>query len=466
MDKSELENIFTVTEVTKHIKNILENNIPALWVEGEISNFKQHSSGHIYLSLKDESCTLRCVYFSFYNKYLRFTPQDGMKVLCYGEIKVYEKGGQYQLYITKMHPVGIGDLEIAFQQLKEKLAKQGLFAEEHKKTIPKFPQRIGVVTSETGAALRDIINVISRRYPVEIILAPAQVQGENASYEIASAIEMLNQYKKLDVIIVGRGGGSMEDLWCFNEQAVAYAIYNSSIPIISAVGHEIDFTIADFVADLRAPTPSAAAELVVPDKEQLLNQIDNLLKNLNYLIKNKFIEAESKIRELSLSLERFQPQELLNNYLQQIDELNYRMEHSIAKISEYHHQIETLKLRLIAIEKENLYQYEKVINQIKMKFLSEFKIKYLDTNKSHLQIVKERMVSSMQTLHNKKREEFSVFMSRLEELNPLVVLRRGYCISRKEGQIVNSIRKINIHDSLEISFSDGRCQCQVQEKHI
>ncbi|RLC47408.1 MAG: exodeoxyribonuclease VII large subunit [Candidatus Cloacimonadota bacterium] len=465
MNKPELENIFTVTEVTRHIKNALENNIPALWVQGEISNFKQHFSGHIYFSLKDENSSLRCVYFSFYNQYLRFSPQNGMNVLCYGEIKIYEKGGQYQLYVTKMHSAGIGDLEIAFRQLKEQLSKDGLFAEEHKKPLQKFPQRIGIVTSETGAALQDIINIISRRYPAEIILAPSRVQGENAANEIASAIELLNRYKKVDVIIVGRGGGSMEDLWCFNEKAVAYAIYNSNIPIISAVGHEIDFTIADFVADLRAPTPSAAAELVVPDRIELLNQIDNLSKNLDYTITNIFTDSSSKLVELASRLKKFHPQELLNNYLQQIDDISYRIHQLIDNtIFAYSHQIEILRLRLITIEKQTLSDYKKIIDKIKLKFLSDLRIKYLDCNRTNLQVLERTINKSIQDLYNDKKEKLHKFIGQLDELNPLAVLKRGYCISKRNDKIINSIKKINIMDDLEITFSDGKCKCQVQEK--
>ena len=241
--------------------------------------------------------------------------------------------------------------------------------------------------------MQDIINIISRRYPIKIVLAPARVQGENAANEIASAIELLNRHKKVDIIIVGRGGGSMEDLWCFNEKVVAYAIYNSNIPIVSAVGHEIDFTTADFVADLRAPTPSAAAELVVPDRIELLDQIENLSKNLDYAITNVIKNYISKIIELGSRLKKFHPQELLNNYLQQIDDISYRIRQLIDNaISAYAHQIEILRLRLISIEKEKSYDYKKIIDEIKLKFLSEFRIKYLDCNKNNLQVL-ERTIN-------------------------------------------------------------------------
>jgi len=273
--------IYTVTDITREIKNLLEQSFPTLWVEGEISNYTLHSSGHRYFSLKDENAQIRCVLFRWEGRRLVFEPQDGMKVFALGNITVYEKSGQYQLNVIRLHPVGIGELELAFQQLKERLYNEGLFDEAHKKPIPEYPEAIGVVTSPTGAAIRDIIKIIQRRAPsVKIILNPVRVQGEGAAEEIALAIKDFNDYKKIDLLIVGRGGGSLEDLWAFNEEIVARAIYDSKIPIISAVGHEVDFTIADFTADLRAPTPSAAAELAVKNRIEVLKEVRNLFKTL------------------------------------------------------------------------------------------------------------------------------------------------------------------------------------------
>lgn len=273
--------IYKVSEITREIKNLLEQSFPTLWVEGEISNYTLHSSGHRYFSLKDENAQIRCVLFRWEGKRLAFEPQDGMKVYALGNLTVYEKSGQYQLSVIRLHPLGIGELELAFQQLKERLYNEGLFDEAHKKPIPEYPQAIGVVTSPTGAAIRDIINIIRRRDPgVRIILNPVRVQGEGAAEEVAQAIKDFNEYKKVDLLIVGRGGGSLEDLWAFNEEVVARAVYNSKIPVISAVGHEVDFTIADFVADLRAPTPSAAAELAVKSRLETAKEVRNLFKTL------------------------------------------------------------------------------------------------------------------------------------------------------------------------------------------
>jgi len=273
--------IYKVSEITRDIKNLLEQSFPTLWVEGEISNYTLHSSGHRYFSLKDENAQIRCVLFRWEARRLAFEPEDGMKVYALGNLTVYEKSGQYQLSVIRLHPLGIGELELGFQQLKERLYNEGLFDEAHKKPIPEYPQTIGVVTSPTGAAIRDIINIIHRRDPgVKIILNPVRVQGEGAGEEIAQAIKDFNEYKKVDLLIVGRGGGSLEDLWAFNEEVVARAIYNSKIPVISSVGHEVDFTIADFVADLRAPTPSTAAELAVKNRLETAKEVRNLFKTL------------------------------------------------------------------------------------------------------------------------------------------------------------------------------------------
>jgi exodeoxyribonuclease VII large subunit len=287
--------IYTVSKITRDIKNLLEQSFPTIWVEGEISNYTLHSSGHRYFSLKDQNAQIRSVLFRWEGKRLVFEPQDGMKVYALGNLTVYEKSGQYQLNVIRLHPVGIGELELAFQQLKEKLYNEGLFDESHKKPIPAYPETIGVVTSPTGAAIRDIIKIIHRRDPgVKIILNPVRVQGEGAADEIARAIKDFNQYKKVDLLIVGRGGGSLEDLWAFNGEIVARAIYDSKIPVISAVGHEVDFTIADFVADLRAPTPSAAAELAVKNRIEVLKEVKNLFKTL--ISTQRFILDDYKFR--------------------------------------------------------------------------------------------------------------------------------------------------------------------------
>ena len=268
--------IATVSQINGYVKKILDHNIILnnVWIKGEISNFKHHYSGHLYITLKDEGGVLKAVMFRGSAQSLNFEPSDGMKVLARGRVSVYEAGGSYQLYIEEMIPDGVGELYIAYEQLKKQLEEEGLFRPEHKKPIPKFPKRVGVVTASTGAAVRDIINVITRRYPMaEIVIYPAQVQGVGAAESVVKAIEYFNATNEVDTLIVGRGGGSIEDLWAFNEEIVAQAIYECRTPVISAVGHETDVTIADYVADLRAPTPSAAAELAVYDVRLVLEEL-------------------------------------------------------------------------------------------------------------------------------------------------------------------------------------------------
>lgn len=273
----------SVTQVNLYIKNLVESDVrlSSIYVKGELSNFKLHSSGHMYMSLKDEKGVIRAVMFRSAAAKLNFKPENGMKVVAGGRVSVYERDGQYQMYIDTMRPDGLGDLHIAFEQLKEKLYAEGLFEPEHKKKLPKYPKKIGVVTAPTGAAIRDILNILSRRFSYsDVVLYPVLVQGEQAAKSIVQAIRYFNEKNLVDTMIVGRGGGSIEDLWAFNEEIVAHAIYESDIPIISAVGHEVDFTIADFVADLRAPTPSAAAELAVPSQAELREKFLNVYKRL------------------------------------------------------------------------------------------------------------------------------------------------------------------------------------------
>lgn len=282
----------SVTQVNLYIKEIMNRDVVLtdILVKGELSNFKAHSSGHMYMSLKDESGVMRAVMFRSSAAKLKFKPQNGMKVVAHGRITVYERDGQYQLYIDDMQQDGIGDLYVAFEQLKVKLNQEGLFNPAHKKPLPRYPKKVGVVTAPTGAAIRDIINVLSRRFSyTDVVLYPVLVQGENSAQSIVEAIRYFNRNRAADVLIVGRGGGSIEDLWSFNEEAVARAIYDSEIPIVSAVGHEIDFTISDFAADLRAPTPSAAAELVVPSQAELGEKFNNVYSRL-YSQANRIME--------------------------------------------------------------------------------------------------------------------------------------------------------------------------------
>jgi len=316
------KHIYTVSELTRYIRGLLEDSFPALWVEGEISNCTYHSSGHMYFSLKDAGSVVQCAMFKRSNEKLKFKLKDGMKVISFGKISVYEPRGSYQLIVEEMEPKGIGALQLQFQQLKERLQKEGLFDQAHKVAIPHLPTKVGIVTSPTGAAIQDILNIARRRFSnVEIILYPVRVQGEGAKDEIATAIRDFNKLKNIDVMIVGRGGGSLEDLWAFNEEVVARAIYDSEIPVISAVGHEIDYTIADFVADLRAPTPSAAAELVIPKKEDLIAAINTHTTRLRNALTNMVDMFAHRLATLRESYALKQPLKMVEQYEQMIDDL-------------------------------------------------------------------------------------------------------------------------------------------------
>ena len=295
--------IYKVSELTSSIKVILEDSFSNVWVEGEISNFKSHTSGHFYFTLKDDRSELKVTFFKRYNENIKFEIKDGMYAVCFGKVSVYEKRGQYQFNATRMEAKGIGALQLAFEQLKEKLFKEGLFDESRKRPIPTLPGSIGIVTSPTGAAIRDVLHVLGKRFSnFHVIINPAKVQGEGAGEEIASAIQDFNVLNNVDVIIVGRGGGSLEDLWAFNEEIVARAIFNSKIPVISAVGHEIDWMISDFVADLRAPTPSVAAERVIAKKSELIDRLDNIEEKLKAIPSEIVMEYEQRLDDIEEGL--------------------------------------------------------------------------------------------------------------------------------------------------------------------
>lgn len=330
--------VLSVSQINYYLKSIFDydENLKNIYVTGEISNFTNHyRSGHFYFTLKDEESAIKAVMFSRYAQGIRFEPYDGLRVLIRGSVSVYERDGVYQLYVTDMQPDGLGELNLAFEQLKEKLGKEGLFSSEHKKPIPKYPQKIAVVTSPTGAAVRDIINVISRRYPCcEIIIYPVHVQGDQSAGEIVKALEDINLRKDIDTVILGRGGGSIEDLWSFNEEVVARAIFKSNVPIISAVGHETDFTISDFVSDLRAPTPSAAAELATPDVRTLLGETAYFEQRLNESLLGKISDYKYFIENQSRLLMSCSPENELKLTKAKISEYKTSLERSLKRTFE------------------------------------------------------------------------------------------------------------------------------------
>ena len=392
--------VITVSQLNNYMKRFVDSNVHLnkLWVKGEISNYKKHYTGHIYMTLKDETSVIKAVMFKGSASSLLFEPDNGMKVIACGKVAVFERDGQYQLYVESMVPDGVGELHIAYEQLKQKLEQKGYFDDSHKKPIPKFPSNIGVITSPTGAAIRDILNVLTRRYPAaNIYIYPAQVQGVGASSTVVDGIELFNKLKNVDVIIAGRGGGSIEDLWAFNEENVADAIYNSDIPIISAVGHETDFTIADFVADLRAPTPSAGAELAVPDMLEVKNKLSVTKSRLSVLLTNSY---------------KFKRKELDN------------------------------------ILSRNVFS--------KTDFITEDRKILLDN-------LSDKLLNLYQVKIDKSKNNLGSYTTKLEALNPMSVLNRGYLIASKDNNRIKSVKSIKTDDEVKLKFSDGTAICRVTD---
>ena len=411
-------NYITISEVNKYIKEVINDDmlLRKVYLKGEISNFKAHSRGHYYFTLKDENSRIAAVMFSFNNRNMKFTPVDGMKVLVTGKIDVYEATGAYQIYVEEMEEDGIGRLYVEFERLKKRLSEEGLFDKDKKKKIRRVPNVIGIVTSPTGAAIKDILTTIKRRYPVcKTILFPALVQGEEASKDIAKKIELANSYKDIygiDTLIVGRGGGSLEDLWPFNEEIVARAIYNSSIPVISAVGHEIDVTISDYVADLRAPTPTAAAELAVPDINTIITYLDGA-KTRGYNALNNIININTK------KLDNLKNSYILNNPLSM-------------------YEIKEQKLDILI---DN-------INRVMEKRLDNIKVKLYTINNSYI-------LNNPDMLYKYSNQKLEHIISKLEVLNPLSTLSRGYSIIKKDNKVISSIKNIKLDDVITITLKDG-----------
>ncbi len=404
------QKIYKVSEITREIRAILETQFSAIWIEGEISNYKRHTSGHIYFTLKDEAAQISCVFFAKANQFLKFELEDGLKVICIGRISVYDQRGQYQIYVQRMEPKGLGALQLAFLQLKEKLEKEGLFSPERKKPVPLYPKRIGIVTSPTGAAIQDMLKIFKHRtFGLHLFLYPVRVQGDGAAAEISEAIDQLNNFdprfyepksseKPLDLIIVGRGGGSLEDLWAFNEEIVARTIARSKVPIISAVGHEVDWTIADFVSDFRAHTPTAAAEKVVMNWDELevgIRQVNERMKNA---VRNLLDTKRDALTHLKESYAFRQPQVYLGQLSQRVDELLRQMQNYLKGIFQ---------------EKKQLFQN---------------------------------------------------WVGKLEALSPLAILERGYSITfDKEGNLLKETKQIQIGELIKTRLKSGVIKSKITE---
>ena len=435
---------YSITALNRAIKNMFDSKpeLNNVFIKGEISNFKHHTRGHLYFTLKDENSRIAAVMFAGPATKLKFEPEDGMKVLVAGRVTVYEQTGGYQIYVEQMDLDGIGNLYLEYEKLKKQLEQEGLFSIEHKRPIPKYPKRIGIITAPTGAAIRDILSTIKRRYPIcETILFPALVQGTGAKESIVEQLSRAQDFD-LDVIICGRGGGSIEDLWAFNEEIVARAIYNSKIPVISAVGHEIDFTIADFVADLRAPTPTGAAEMAVPnlvDLKTLIEQYkirmnENIKGIINYNTKRLDSIRESYILKNPLALYEVKEQKL-DTY---IDRLNGYMS---TMLNDYKNRLDNIKssyvlknpLATYEVKKERIINLEKILNKII--------ISQIDVNK----------------------HKYEVMINKLELLNPLNILSKGYSLVTVDGMVVKDTNELKIEDTINIRMHKGNVKAIVKE---
>jgi len=433
--------VYSVSGLTQDIRAIMEAAFGSVWVEGEISNFRTVASGHSYFVLKDGKAQIRCVLFKGHRAGIKFQPEDGDQVLMFGRISVYDARGEYQIIAESLEPRGLGALQKAYEQLKEKLGKEGLFKDETKKPLPEFPWKIGVVTSSTGAAVRDILNVIRRRNPsVSVIIRPALVQGEGSAKNIAQGIRDLNKIEDVDVIIVGRGGGSLEDLWAFNEEEVARAIFASHTPIVSAVGHEIDFTIADFVADLRAPTPSAAAELTVPVLKDTLEDIRSSTEELISIMRRTVAGYREFLDRMMDRRFFHQPKEIFNPQIQRLDDLQSRMMRSLGQgLTQQQQRLKDKKHRLIQAS-------------------PKYKIQLSSEKLTGLQ---NRAVKNIQTLLRFRRERFEGILKNMNAVNPLAILERGYSICSKDEKSIHSSTAINPGDKVKIRLSRGGLDCTV-----
>jgi exodeoxyribonuclease VII large subunit len=435
--------VLTVSELTARIKGRLEDAFPAVWVEGEISNLRSPSSGHAYFTLKDDLAQLRCVLFRGRGRRVRFALEDGLQVLVFGGLEVYAARGEYQLVAELMEPKGLGALQLAFEQLKKKLEAEGLFDQARKRPLPRFPRAIGIVTSLTGAALRDMLHIIGRRFgDLRVIVVPVRVQGEGAALDIVQALRDLDELAELDVVIVGRGGGSIEDLWAFNDERVARAIAGSRAPVVSAVGHETDFTIADFVADVRAPTPSGAAELVVREKLAVIGALVDAYARLKQAMSSRVERSRERVRFLSRRRVLTDPARALRDHHRRVDELTLRLR-AAARTHQRHaaHRVALLTNTLSSLHP----------------------LARISTGRAVLTQLRGRLVSAGGHSIKVSRHRFETSVGRLQSLSPLAVLGRGYSLTRlASGAVVRRAAETHAGDVVEILLHEGSLDARVE----
>ncbi|HEV2912070.1 MAG TPA: exodeoxyribonuclease VII large subunit [Pyrinomonadaceae bacterium] len=443
----------TVSELTAQVRAAVQSRFASVWVEGEVSNFRAHTSGHWYFTIKDETAQLRATCFRNTNRAIRFRPSDGLQVRARGRLTVYEPRGEYELEVEGLDPVGAGALRVAFEQLRDRLSAEGLFDEAIKRPLPLFPRRIGVVTSANGAAIRDILNVIARRTrTVHVLFAPVRVQGEGAAREIARAIELLNRYHServtagraddgVDAIIVGRGGGSAEDLWAFNEERVARAIRASALPVISAVGHETDSTIADFAADVRAPTPSAAAELVAAREDELEAAVIDFTRDLVRAARFRIMDARTRVAEAAMS--------------QGFDNVRDRMRKSAATLDETGYRLESLIRRATRRARRRAESVVGRLSPVRLGArLNEARVRFA--------VLRAARDGAASARVEEGRARLAVAVAALDAMSPLAVLKRGYALALDEdGRLLRDARRVEVGDTLRLRLSVGALRCRV-----
>jgi exodeoxyribonuclease VII large subunit len=443
MAEKKTGHIYTVSKLTREIKSLLEDTYPFLWVTGEISNYAVPASGHSYFTLKDQQAVIKGVMFKNHKINLRFKPENGMKIIGLARLTLYEPRGSYQLIFEHLEPEGAGSMQVAFEQLKKKLSKKGLFDDRYKKPIPFLPSKISVITSGTGAAVKDIINVAQRRFSnccLEII--PVKVQGDESENEICNAIDLVNQYQRSDLIILARGGGSLEDLCAFNSEAVANAIFNSYIPIITGIGHETDYTIADFVGDLRAPTPSAAAELALPDKNSLVRKIFDLQERLNLALNKKTSVLHQTVLDLISRLKS--PRTI---------------------VYDFRFSLEDYESRLINMMKHYIQYHKERLNWLSRELYLRQPLKQIADHRKHVQTLLDSFIHNFQKKIQIMKANHLELDSKLQALNPKAVLKRGYSISRfvSDKKVITNSSDVNVKDQIEVILSKGRLITRVEK---
>jgi exodeoxyribonuclease VII large subunit len=436
--------IHSVYDITSEIKRSLDG-MGILWIQGEISNFKRHTSGHLYFSLKDSRAQVKAAFFKNNNMYLKFRPEDGMEVVVRGRLSVYEPRGDYQVIVEYMEPVGLGSLQLAFDQLKEKLRKEGLFDDAHKVPLPLLPQKVGIVTSPTGAAIRDMLRILKRRNAsLDVLLYPVKVQGQGAAEEIAAGIRCLNGRSDMDVIIIGRGGGSIEDLWAFNEEIVARAIYESELPLISAVGHEVDYTIADFVADLRAPTPSAAAEMVSGARDDLRMSVSSLRGRLSQAVRRGLERRRLYLERLAHNKAFTVAPNKIRDLQQRFDEGTLRLSQAMRRFTyEVRHRERVLFARLNALDLRRIIRHKKDI------LVREY----------------QGLIAVTKARQHHERSRLELAVGKVDALSPLAILNRGFALCRdSKGAIVKRAADVAPGDNVRVTLGSGELDCRVENR--